>query len=176
MQWEKDVSQSGKHKNDRQKPFYGAAELTAEDALTSAVSGCSQIHPAAWCTPLKSFLFSLERSAADFPSLKLHMSSDNGALILNFAEKSSQMHIRPFSLLHSLCVSERIPQTVALSEGVNPCFLVFVHCISLRWCRCQTQRHNPNMLWNLCAEHCHSSSSGISWSVMGTEIFSIDKL
>lgn len=98
--------------------FCGVAELT-EGTLNSAVS---QIHRAAWHIPLKSYLFFPERNAADFPSLTLDMSSDNGALILNFAEKSSWMHNRAFSLLYSLSLSEIVPQTVALCEGVKRCF------------------------------------------------------
>lgn len=99
----------------------GVAELTAEGAWTSAGSGCSQSHTTASYIPLKSYLFFQEGNAADFPSLILHKSSDNGASILNFAEKSSQIHNRLFSLLYSASLFEIIPQTVALGEGV------FVH-------------------------------------------------
>lgn len=87
--------------------FYGVAELTAEGALTSALSGCSQIHTTALYIPLKPYLFFQERKAADFPFLILHNISEKEALILNFAEKSSQMHNRSLSLLCSLCLSVR---------------------------------------------------------------------
>jgi len=63
-QWRKKANQSDRHISDRQKHFYGKAVLTAEGALTSAVSGFPELRITTLHILLKSYLFFYERNTA----------------------------------------------------------------------------------------------------------------
>lgn len=154
MQWRKDVSQSGEHENDRQKPFLwcswadcrGCFDLCSVWMLTDSYN-CIVYSPKT--------IFILSRKEGSWFSLPhttqyLWKRSINTKLCREIIPDAQQISFSPV-LTVSLC--EIISQTVALSEEVNHCFFSVCSLI-LAWGDADVKPNaiTQNMLWNLCAE------------------------
>lgn len=154
MQRKKDVSQSGEHKNDRQKPFLWCswADCRGCFALCSVWMLTDSYNCTVYSPEIISILSRKECRWFPLPHTphELWKWSINTELCREIIPDAQQTI---FSPVFTVSLFEIISQTVALSEEANHCFFSVCSLI-LAWGDADVKPNDitQNMLWNLSAE------------------------